>query len=164
MCRSSENRTLDQYGQIASSTLTVGTKGGICMAYALSMWGLILSSLGAILLIVFDIRERSKRSRRNMERANVVNELNAWKRNLRSVSDLLEKVNRQFHPTTDVESVSARTADIRLQIARLQTEIDSMDDINKKVLEELLPLTHPFAMALIAIGFALQALGLNASN
>jgi len=130
------------------------------MSIALSLLGLSVSTLGAAILLSAEIRERSKQEKRTKELANLKNEIKTWEITLKDCVRLITSANRGLHPTIDKYPLDEGTVPIQQNIKELQNKIDSIEDINTKVLDDLLQLSHPVAFGLLMIGFLLQAAGL----
>jgi len=130
------------------------------VATILNLVGLTAGTVGAAVMLSFEIRERNARSKKTQELARLKNAIAAREDVFRDVVRLTTVANRALNPVRDRYSVEEATKHVREQIDELRKALDKLEDINQEVLDNLLPLTHPMAYALLMLGFFCQALAL----
>ncbi|MCA9472934.1 MAG: hypothetical protein MRJ96_05890 [Nitrospirales bacterium] len=128
------------------------------MNNGLTLLGLSLSTGGALLLLTFDIRERTRKSLRTQKLADITNELKSWQRNLTDAIKSVARTNERLG--YEAYSEEKETGSIRKKLDSLQEEREKLDDLNFQVLEDIPPLTHPIAYVLLVMGFLFQMLAL----
>ena len=128
------------------------------MNAGLSMFGLFVATSGTLWLILLDMQERARKAERTRELAKVKNRLDALKRSVNICKGLIRSANASL----GAKIYNEKTAGVEYdrEIVQLQAELDSMEDINAKVIEDIPPIAHPIAFGLIALGFVFQGLGL----
>jgi hypothetical protein len=120
--------------------------------------GLSFSSVGALWLLIADIAERGRRTAKQQKLADMASGLEALKRTQGEVIASLRQTNQILGRPPD-DRVDALTADLKTNIDNAERELSSARNSQQAVLDDILPLSHLGALALLLAGFLFQLVG-----
>lgn len=133
----------------------------MCRApFYFSLFGLIISSLGALILLAYEISERRRRFDTAFRKAKLVNRLKSYEGIRDKAIERTKKRNRELYGNENYTGPTKGTEVWESEIAKMKEELNRLDDVNTNALESILPHIHPIAFGLLLFGFWFQLIAL----